>query len=199
MTRDPRNLREKESGGCLEQTTEALHHYLDGELPVSEQPRVFQHLASCAECRQLMDSVMSFRRMSRQEYIALPPASDDAFFSRLTQQKELSERVDRAADRDPLWKARRSVSVRSALAIATVVFLFGLMLPMPARTSYTQPLIHLSAETVDLSNSDSVVIESPIYFYVDGPTVEAVRASDFVEADQSRSKQSPSNQSGSNQ
>jgi hypothetical protein len=65
--------------------------------------------------------------------------------------------------------------MRSALALAAGVFIFGLLLPMPSRTSYTQPLIQLSAEKVDFSNSDSVVIETPIYIYVDGPTVEAAR------------------------
>ena len=152
-----------------------LHSYLDGDLSVGRQPLLFEHLASCDSCRQVMDSVLAFRRISRQEYISLPPAADDAFFKRLAEQKEMSERIDRTSDRDPLWNTRRSVSIRSALAVAAGVFIVGLLLPMPSRTSYTQPLVQLSAEKVDFTNSDSVVIETPIYIYVDGPTVEAAR------------------------
>lgn len=170
-------------GACPEQSTEALHRYLDGDLSVSEQPGVFEHLASCSDCRQMMDSIMAFRRMSRQEHIVLPPASDDTFFQRLAKLKQLSERIDRSSDRAPLWSARRSISLRSALALIVAVFLFGLMVPMPARTNYARPLIQLSVEKVDFSTSDSVVIETPIYVYY-GLTVEAVRPPEISDTEQ---------------
>ncbi len=170
---------------CPAETSETLHQYLDGELPVSEQPGLFEHLASCDPCRQMMDAVMVFRRMSRQEYIALPPATDDAFFKRLAEQKQMSERIDRLSDRAPLWNARRSVSLRSALALAVGVFTLGLLLPMPSRTNYTQPLIQLTSEKVDFTDFDSVAIktpifltENPIYIFLDGPTIEASRVSE---------------------
>ena len=86
-----------------------------------------------------MDSVLVFRRMSRQEYISLPPAADESFFARLAHLKSVNDNVDRSADRAPLWSARRSVSVRAAIGVAVGVFLFGLMLPMPERTARNAP------------------------------------------------------------
>jgi len=181
LSNTPHIVDSSPSHSCDEEPFEILHEYLDGELSVGEQPRLFEHLAACDSCRQMMDSVLLFRRMSRQEYISLPPATDEAFLKRLAQQKELSERIDRSSDRNPLWNARRSVSVRAALALAAGVFILGLLLPMPSRTNYSQSLIQLSAEKVDFSNSDSVVIETPIYIYLDGPTVEANRISELEE------------------
>ena len=159
---------------------EAIHRYLDGDLGVTEQPALFEHLSQCPECRHTMDSVMSFRRMSRQEYIALPPAADEQFFARLAVVKQQADRVDRSSDRAPLWSARRSVSLRGALAMAACVFMFGLMLPMPERSTLSPPLIQMSAERVDFSTTDSMVIErqiyeTHIYTYIDGPTVEGDR------------------------
>jgi len=154
---------------------EQIHQYLDNDLPISEQPALFEHLAACSDCRDMMDSVLVFRRISRQEYISLPPAADESFFARLAQIKSVNDSIDRSADRAPLWSARRSISVRAAIGVAVGVFLFGLMLPMPERTIRNAPLIQMSAEMVDFGTSDSMIILSHIYTYIDGPMVEGER------------------------
>ncbi len=163
------------SSACAKRSVEALHRYLDGDLSFVQQPELFEHLASCKACRRTMDSVLAFRRMSRQEYLALPPTADEVFFERLTRLKQLTEKVDRSEDRNPLWNRKRSVSLGSALTLAGFVFLIGLLVPMPARTQYATTLIQLEVERVQFEPSDSIVIESPIYHWVDGITVEAVR------------------------
>jgi predicted anti-sigma-YlaC factor YlaD len=175
MHKDPNTIEgdfDIEPGTCSEG---GIHRYLDSDLPVAEQPDLFEHLANCEACRDTMDSVMAFRRMSRQEYISLPPVADEQFFTRLAQLKSQNEKIDRSSDRAPLWSARRSVSVRAAVALAAAVFLFGLMLPMPDRTTKNAPLIQMSAETVDFGTSDSMIILTHIYTYIDGPTVEGDR------------------------
>jgi len=159
---------------CTDGRMEALHAYLDGELAVKDQPALFEHLAACPGCRRTMDSVLAFRRMSRQEYMALPPSADETFFQKLAHLKEVSGRFDRSADRRPLWSARRSISLRSALLLAAVVFAVGLVVPMPARTEYATALISLELERVKFEPSDSVYLISHIYV-MDGPTVEGSR------------------------
>jgi len=154
---------------------EGLHSYLDGDLSFVKQPELFEHLASCKTCRRTMDSVLAFRRMSRQEYIALPPAADEVFFERLNRLKQQNDQVNRSADRKPLWDAKRSISLRSALALACIVFLVGLLVPMPARTDYATALIQLEVERVQFEPSDSIIIETPIYYLGDGIMVEATR------------------------
>jgi len=161
---------------CVGGKLDALHAYLDGELPIREQSALFEHLASCTACRRTMDSVLAFRRMSRQEYLALPPSADEAFFERLAHFKKLSDQHDRHEDRKPLWNARRSISLRAAVFLAAVVFVIGLILPMPARTEYATALIQMEVERVQFEPSDSVVLVSHLYHILDGPTVEADRS-----------------------
>ena len=186
MIHDKPNISEpSKSSACTEKSVHALHGYLDGDLSFVQQPELFEHLASCKTCRRTMDSVLAFRRMSRQEYLALPPAADEVFFERLTRLKQLTDKVDRSEDRKPLWNAKRSVSLRSALALAGIVFLIGLLVPMPARTEYATALIHLEVERVQFEPSDSFLIESPIYNWVDWVTVESART-DVELPDQTR-------------
>jgi anti-sigma factor RsiW len=161
---------------CAGLDPDTVHAYLDGELSIGEQPALFEHLAGCRECRRTMDSVLAFRRMSRQEYLALPPSADEAFFERLARFKKLSDQHDRGEDRQPLWNARRSISLRSAVFLAAVVFFIGLVLPMPARTEYATAMIQMEVERVQFEPSDSVVLVSHLYHILDGPTVEADRA-----------------------
>lgn len=160
---------------CNRVGSEFVHRYLDGDLSFRDQPDLFVHMADCQSCRRMMESVLAFRRMSRQEFLAYPPAADDVFFERLSSVKKMSDKVHREKDRQPLWNARRSVSLRSALALASVVFLVGLFLPGPDQNGYATALIQMEVERVQFEPSDSVVVESHIYHWIDGVTVEAVR------------------------
>ncbi len=154
---------------------DALHQYLDGELSFARQPDLFAHLSDCCECRRMMESVMHFRRMSRQEYLALPPSADEAFFERLAHQKERGARVDRESDRRPLWDSSRAITLRSALFMAAAVFLIGLLVPMPSRTDYGAPLIQLEVERVKFNPVRFRSQESVIYYWYPGLEVIADR------------------------
>ena len=177
---DNPNISDTQGAACSLDGSDVLHRYLDGELSLDVQLELFEHMADCEGCRRMMESVLAFRRMSRQEYLAYPPAADDVFFERLALLKTRTEQVDREEDRKPLWNSRRSISLRSALALASIVFLIGLLVPMPARTDYATALIQFEVERVQFEPTDSVVIESPIYHWVDGITVEATRADSQV-------------------
>ena len=155
---------------------DALHSYLDGELDLAAQGPLFGHLADCPACRSAMDSVLSFRRVAREEYIAVPQSADESFFDRRADLKERSERVDRAGDREPLWQSRRSVSLGTTVVMAACLFILGLYLP---RVSAESPasLIVGEQEMVDLEAPIFGVMNT-VYVITPGVTVESVRAVD---------------------
>ena len=151
---------------------EELNLYLDGELSSDREAELFAHLSEDDNLRSLMDSVLLFRRMSRQEFIALPPAADDRFFKRLAEVKAGSEKVDRATDRQPLWNARRPVSVKSAVAAVAAVFIVGLSLPMAGDANSTQFLAQ-EEEMVLFDAPQTRVLQSYIYVFEPGLMIEA--------------------------
>lgn len=157
---------------------EDLNLYLDGELPVDRQGALFEHLAGCRECRARMDSVMEFRRLSRQEYITVSPGVDDAFLERLARLKKSNERFDRTEDRRPLWNARQTVSVGTAVLAITAVFVIGLMLPVAGDADTAEPTVQFIEERVEFEEVPSEIRESPIYVFVPGLMVEANRLDD---------------------
>lgn len=151
-----------------------LNLYLDGELPFERQAGLFSFLSRDDSARSLMDSVLLFRRMSRQEFISLPPAADDRFFARLARMKEGSSRFDRSQDRKPLWDTRKSISIRTFLAAVAAVFVIGLMLP----TSSTGPTAFLSQEEEQVFfNAPTIrVLQSYIYVFEPGLMIEAEKS-----------------------
>ncbi|WP_457654081.1 anti-sigma factor family protein [Rhodocaloribacter sp.] len=160
---------------CPGAMEEALNLYLDGELSAEMQPFLFAHLSVCASCRRRFDAVLKFRRMSRQEYLAVPPSVDDAFFKKLARHKKVSLRVDRASDRRPLWNLRTPVTLRSAVIVAVVLFLIGVMLPgstAPEDQARTSVLGEEErVEFVDLELPPSRF--EAVYVFYPGLTIEA--------------------------
>jgi len=151
---------------------EDLNLYLDGELETERQADLYSHLAGNRESRAFMDNVMLFRKMSRQEHIVPPQASDDRFFERLAMLKESNEKFDRFEDREPLWNARRPVSVRAAVAAVVAVFMVGLLVPMATPASITS-FIDQEEERVFFDAQDTRVLQSYIYVFEPGLTIEA--------------------------
>ena len=151
---------------------EDLNLYLDGELPLSKQAALFNHLSQDDELRAQMEAVMLFRRMSRMEFVALPPSADDRFFSRLTELKEVSDKVNRVEDRQPLWRSNRSVSFRSALVAITAVFIIGLSLPISGGGQSTA-FLDQEEEQVAFDSPHTRVLQSYIYVFEPGLTIEA--------------------------
>lgn len=148
-----------------------LQLYLDGELPYSRQAPLFSALSADESLRKQMEAVMMFRRLSRQENIVLPPAADDRFFKRLADAKVSFDKTTRSADRQPLWRATRPVSIRSALAAVTAVFVIGLMLPL-SQSGHTA-FIAQEEEQVSFDVPQTQIMQSYIYVFEPGLTIEA--------------------------
>jgi anti-sigma factor RsiW len=155
---------------------DALHSYLDGELDMDGQGPLFGHLAQCPACRSRMDSVLSFRRIAREEYIAVPQSADEAFFDRLAEVKERTDRMDRMGDREPLWQSRRSVSLGTTVLMAACLFVLGLYLPRVSPDEASSLIVY-EQETVDLEAPIFGVLNT-VYVITPGVTVESVRAVD---------------------
>jgi len=151
---------------------EDLNLYLDGELSFSKQTALFEQLSHDSELRTQMEAVLMFRRMSRQEHISVPQAADDRLFERLAEMKAGLQKFDRAEDRQPLWKANRRVSVRSALAAVTAVFLIGLLLPMSGSDNSTT-FLSQEEEQVTFDSPRTRILQSYIYVFEPGLTIEA--------------------------
>lgn len=154
---------------------EALNLYMDGELGLDQQVPLFSHLAECKQCRQQLDSILHFRRLSRQESIAVPPGADDVFLKRLHKQKGLGKQFDRAADRRPLWQTKRSVSLRGGVILAASLFIAGLLYPTSTVSDpLAQGIVIGLDESVEFT--DSELMEggrNTVYVFYPGLTVEA--------------------------
>ena len=154
---------------------EALTLYVDGELAFEHQPALFAHLVECAHCRHVLDGVMKFRRISRLEHLSVPASVDDAFFKRLDQHKAGSRRVDRAAERKPLWQARTPVSLRLGMMAAGVIFLLGLFIPLRAAEDNRVYQVAGEEERVEFPEPVRLHREA-VYVFYPGVTVEASKA-----------------------
>lgn len=166
---------EPSNAPCEPQLEEALNLYLDGELTFDEQPVLFAHLAACDPCRRTLAATMDFRRMSRQEVVSVPAAVDDAFFQRLDQLKHRTDRLDRSADRSPLWNSRTPVSLRTATAVALVLFLVGFFFPQQVSDSVDSSIqVEGIEERVEFTPASRYRSEA-VYVFYPGLTVEAPR------------------------
>jgi anti-sigma factor RsiW len=165
--------------------------FLDGELPRREYAAFFAHVASCAACREVLEVGLAFRRMLRHERLAVPPAMDEHFLGRLSEQQERNAQVNRRADRYPLWHARRPVSAGVALTAAVVIFIAGFLSsgsPTPQPTEATPVTVEGFEERIAFRQFDATRPPSqpaaspsaaqPIYVYYPGITVEASRLTD---------------------
>lgn len=164
---------------------EALHSFLDGELSVLDQSRLFSHLAGCVSCCKELEGVMKFRRMSRMENLTVPPSIDAALFKRLQKHKAVMKKIDRAADRRPLWNTRAAVSLRVTVITAMLVFFTGLLIPGNNENSSSNGgivnpvygasgLVTGSDEFIEFADLDVRSNTSTIYVFYPGLTVEAI-------------------------
>jgi len=155
---------------------EALHAFLDGELPVSSQSDLFAHLASCSSCRAELEGVMKFRRMSRMENLTAPPSLDAALFRRLQKHKALMKKIDRAEDRRPLWNARAAVSLRATVVTAMLIFLTGLLIPSNDQNELivTGGTVTGTDEFIEFADLDIRSNVSTVYVFYPGLTIEAI-------------------------
>lgn len=167
----PTDRQALETSNCGAAGEEALNLYIDGELPVEAQPKLFHHLASCEPCRRFMGAMMDFRRMSRCDCLAVPSALDNTFFKMLDKSKKRSRRRDRYADRRPLWQVRGTISLRAGLLFAVMLFGAGLLFPHNAGIQSKGRL-----ELRELSGEPGS--QHVMYVFYPGLTVEVARGNE---------------------
>ncbi len=165
----------------LDQDTaiEALNLFIDGELGLDEQAALFAHMADCVACRRDLEHFMRFRRMSRAEHLAVPPAFDDSFFKRLDALRVTTHRVDRAGDRRSLWQHKTPISFRAVVIAASLVFLSGLLFPAnpPEKTPAGEVSgVDETIEFVDMAPAPAST--ATLYVFYPGLTVEAAQYDD---------------------
>lgn len=162
---------------CSPEMVEALNLFVDGELATSRQAEFFAHLATCDSCRHTLDSVMRFRRYGRMEQLVVPPATDDAFFKRLAQHKGSRMRLDRAADREPVWRLQTRISIRAAMLAAIVLFITGLLLRVEPPRSPSVFFVSGGEERVEFPQTPGV--REAVYVFYPGLTIEASKAEEL--------------------
>lgn len=151
---------------------EALNSFVDGILSTDDQITLFEHLASCTTCRAELDAILTFRRISRQEYIAVPSSVDDEFFNRLAAHKSQQDPSHTDVDRSVL-AANVPLSLRTILLAASIVFLIGFFVPANMTSADTK-VVETRQERVNLASSTatSSVLEA-VYVFYPGLTVVA--------------------------
>ena len=142
----------------------AQDEFVDGLLSAGAQPALFGHLSACRSCRERLESVMTFRRMSRLERLAVPPATDAAFMARLARHQAILEPTGVNAGGAQRWRWL-AVSPRTAVIAATIVFALGMFVPRNASER-----VPPAAET----SGTSVVRTEQIYVFYPGLVVRAV-------------------------
>jgi Putative zinc-finger len=165
----------------LDQDTalEALNLFIDGELGLEEQADLFAHMAQCRPCRRDLEQFMRFRRMSRAEYLAVPPAFDDGFFKKLDALRVTNSRVDRAGDRRSLWQHKAPMSFRAVVIAASLVFLSGLLFPANAPEKEASGQVLGTDETIEFADiAPSPTSTATLYVFYPGLTVEAAQYDD---------------------
>ncbi len=160
---------------CIQE--ESVHLFLDGELSQGFQPELFAHLAACEMCREVMNTMMEFRRMSRQEVIHVPPLADEAVLTTLERSKKRRFQRDRYYERRPLWQARATLSLRMCAVLAVLFFASGIKVAHDVGVSRSlEPLMEQEPEQGLLGpRLEFLYVVSP------GLLVEASRAPESVD------------------
>ena len=149
---------------------EMIHLYADGELPFEQHSSLFAHLAQSEDARRLLESVMQFRRLSRQETFTVTPAMDAAFMHRLAQQRRVVSRVQRPPVRRTLWQRRARISLRTAALVGVGLLLVGFFGARP-RIVQAPAVANASVQRVE----EPPVVMSAQYVFSPGVVVEAER------------------------
>ncbi len=149
---------------------EAIHLFADGELPLDAHADLFARLSISKDARELLDSLLAFRRMSRMESLAPPPSLDLALMARL---KETQRAQQKRRDRAPhpgIWGRSVRMNVRAMTLCAMVLLAVGSLVPM--RTPAEPPrVVRMTPPSAD---ADGMAM-SANYIITDGVTVEADR------------------------
>lgn len=156
---------------CSEE--ELLYSYVDADLAISDQPKLFAHLAECESCRLLLDSVLLFRRQIRLERIVVPAEVDASFMSLLEKKRQESDVGAVHHERRPVWRRNFYLSRGVATLLAFLLVAVGFTLPRVSDGSDVIPVVLGHQESVDLIESGTRSV--PVYVFYPGVTVEGER------------------------
>jgi len=113
-----------------------LELYLDGELPSQERPSVETHLATCANCREQLQSLQALRRTLQQNVVPWAPLSSDGEFWRQLAPRLLPRREKEADEAAPFWAPLglviSNVALQGVAVLVSVVFLLYRWQLLPA-------------------------------------------------------------------
>jgi anti-sigma factor RsiW len=152
----------------------SLNLFLDGELPSNEQRELYLHLAQCEECRRFLDSMLIFRKIAREENLAVPPQVDEAFFERLAAHKEAVDESTHRADRRER-RREKFPRVGRLITIGCVVALVaGTVLATSVDWTSAHAVVSGEEELVNFPILEPQVREQgAVYVFYPGLTIEA--------------------------
>lgn len=172
MNNPQRELNQGELNHCTA-GEQLVHSYVDADLPSSEQPVLFAHLAECRACRSLLDSILLFRRQLVNERIVVPPDVDAEFMQLLEKKRQEVNLESERHERRPVWRRNVYLSRGSAALLAVVLVVIGFTIPRVPEMSDVSPVIIGHQEIVSLIESGSH--SQPVYVFYPGVTVEGDR------------------------
>jgi hypothetical protein len=125
--------------------------FIDGELDMKEQIKLFGHLTQCGTCQSFVDASVRMKELQRAEQINYPIELDEAILSKLVSDKSVvrTSRHD-VRERKYFWQKR--ITLPLSFAAATVIvaviagFLFGEIFIRKSETQ-TLPASWLQTQT----------------------------------------------------
>lgn len=152
----------------------ALNLFLDGEMPIDEQPELYTHLAGCASCRRYLDSMLFVRRAIRDEHLTVPPIVDETFFERLAAHKEVVSHAHHRLERRARRREQLPVVGRVVTLAMLVVIIVGGVVSGTLDAGDTSAAVIGEEELVNFPIENRTVREpSAVYVFYPGLTVEA--------------------------
>lgn len=152
---------------------ELLHSYVDADLAIADQPKLFAHLAECESCRLQLDSILLFRRQIRLERIVVPAEVDASFMLLLEKKRQESTVESVKHERRPVWRRNLYLSRGVATLLALLLVAVGFTLPRVPVVHDVTPVVLGHQESVDLIESGTR--SEPVYVFYPGVTVEGER------------------------
>ena len=120
-----------------EEVQEALSRYVDGELPASMESKVFEHAATCSECRGFLRSTMALRAELQAD---APPRVPGRLDRRIRGLRRRRSRVQGVAVLRDWWNTRLPLPLPAVVgAVVLVLAMSALLLrAITAPTSITR-------------------------------------------------------------
>jgi len=102
--------------------------FIDGELEMKEQIKLFSHLAQCTVCQSFVDTTVHMKELHRTEEINYPVELDEAILSKLVSNKSTAgtSRHD-VREKKYFWQRRFTLPVSLAAAAMILAVIAGIL------------------------------------------------------------------------